>query len=184
MLDILKPARYINSEWNAVHKEWTDAALKIALCFPDVYEIGMSHLGMRILYGILNKEKDVICERAFAPWDDMEKRIRDREEMLCSLESSHALKEFDIIGFSLQYEMNYPDILNMLELGGVPLYSKQRTDLDPIVIAGGPCAFNPEPLADFIDVFVIGEAEEVILEIVHAAQGSREIQGRYFKRIF
>ena len=116
----------------------------------------------------------MICERAFAPWDDMEKRIRDREEMLCSLESSHALKEFDIIGFSLQYEMNYPDILNMLELGGVPLYSKQRADTDPIVIAGGPCAFNPEPLADFIDVFVIGEAEEVILEIVHAAQGSRE----------
>ena len=180
MLDIVKPARYINNEWNAVHKEWKDSALKVALCFPDVYEIGMSHLGMRILYGILNREKDVTCERAFAPWDDMEKRIRDRKEMLCSLESSHALKEFDIIGFSLQYEMNYPDILNMLDIGGVPLYSKKRADGDPIVIAGGPCAFNPEPLADFIDVFVIGEAEEVILEIVHAAQGSRlKAQGKY-----
>ena len=178
MLGILKPARYINSEWNAVHKEWKDSALKVALCFPDIYEIGMSHLGMRILYGVLNKEKDVICERAFAPWDDMEKRIRDRKEMLCSLESSHALKEFDIIGFSLQYEMNYPDILNMLDIGGVPLYSKKRADGDPIVIAGGPCAFNPEPLADFIDVFVIGEAEEVILEIARLVQGSRfKVQG-------
>ncbi|MDP2911077.1 MAG: TIGR03960 family B12-binding radical SAM protein, partial [Candidatus Omnitrophota bacterium] len=171
MENILKPARYINSEWNAVHKEWKDSALKVALCFPDIYEIGMSHLGMRILYGVLNKEKDVICERAFAPWDDMEKRIRDRKEMLCSLESSHALKEFDIVGFSLQYEMNYTDILNMLDLGGVPLYSKERTDTDPIVIAGGPCAFNPEPLADFIDAFVIGEAEEVIVEIINRVKG-------------
>jgi len=173
MIDILKPARYINSEWNAVHKEWEPGALKIALAFPDVYEIGMSHLGMRILYGILNNEKDVICERAFTPWPDMEKRLRDKKENLSSLESGKALKEFDIIGFSLQYEMNYTDVLNMLDLGGVSLYSKDRQAGGPIVIAGGPCAFNPEPLADFIDAFVIGEAEEVILEIAHAAQGKR-----------
>ena len=171
MIDILKPARYINSEWNAVHKEWDQGALKIALAFPDVYEIGMSHLGMRILYGILNKEKDVICERAFTPWPDMEKRLRDKKENLSSLESGRALKEFDIVGFSLQYEMNYPDVLNMLDLGGVSLYSRDRQEGGPIVIAGGPCAFNPEPLADFVDAFVIGEAEEVILEIVHVAQG-------------
>jgi len=173
MLKILKPARYINSEWNAVHKEWNEGVLKIALSFPDVYEIGMSHLGMRILYGILNREQDVICERVFAPWLDMEKRLRDRKEKLPSLESSHALKEFDIIGFSLQYEMNYPDILNILDMGGVPLYSKDRGDDYPIVIAGGPCAFNPEPLADFIDVFVIGEAEEAILDIVKIVRGAK-----------
>ncbi len=173
MIDILKPARYIDSEWNAVHKEWNDGALKVALLYPDVYEIGMSHLGMKILYGILNREKDVICERFFAPWLDMEKRLRERKENLLSLESSRVLNEFDIIGFSLQYEMNYPDVLNMLYLGGVKLHSAEREDNDPIVIAGGPCAFNPEPLADFIDAFVIGEAEEVILEIAKLVKGLR-----------
>jgi len=178
MENILRPGRYINNEWNAVHKEWTAGALKIALSFPDIYEIGMSHLGMKILYGILNREENVICERVFAPWPDMEKRLRDRKENLCSLESSRPLKEFDIIGFSLQYEMNYPDILNMLDLGGVPLCSKERRDGDPIIIAGGPAAFNPEPLADFIDTFVIGEAEEVILEIVKIVQGAEGIEHR------
>jgi radical SAM superfamily enzyme YgiQ (UPF0313 family) len=174
MLDILKPARYINSEWNAVHKEWKEGALKIALSFPDVYEIGMSHLGMKILYGILNRVEGIICERVFAPWPDMEKRLRDKKERLCSLESSRALSEFNIIGFSLQYEMNYPDILNILDLGGVALHRKERGESDPIVIAGGPCAFNPEPLADFIDAFVIGEAEEAILEIAGKVRGTRD----------
>ena len=178
MLDIIKPGRYINSEWNAVHKEWKDSALKIALSFPDIYEIGMSHLGMKILYGILNREEGVICERAFAPWTDMEKRLRDRKENLLSLETSHALKEFDIIGFSLQYEMSCLDTLNMLDLGGVPLYSKERGDSDPIVIAGGPCAFNPEPLADFIDAFVIGEAEEAILDIVRIVRETKSKERR------
>jgi len=173
VIDILKPARYINSEWNAVHKEWNDGALKIALAFPDVYEIGMSHLGIKILYGILNREKGVVCERVFSLWPDMEKRLRGRKETLCSLESARPLKEFDIIGFSLQYEMNYTDILNILDLGGVPLKARDRGDGDPIVIAGGPCAFNPEPLADFIDVFVIGEAEEVILEIINVVRRSQ-----------
>lgn len=172
MLDILKPARYIDSEWNAVHKEWKESDLKIALSFPDVYEIGMSHLGMKILYGILNKAEGVICERVFAPWPDMEKRLRDRKEKLSSLESSRALKEFDIVGFSLQYEMNYLDVLNILDLGGVPLFSKERRDNDPIVIAGGPCAFNPEPMVEFIDAFVVGEAEEVMLEIIDAVKGA------------
>src|SRR3989338_1073126 len=171
MENILKPGRYINSEWNAVHKEWKDSALKVALGFPDVYEIGMSHLGTKILYGILNRQKGVICERVFAPGMDMEKRMKDKEEKLCSLESSHALKEFDIIGFSIQYEMNYLDLLNILYLGGVALYSKDRGEGDPVVIAGGPCAFNPEPLADFVDAFVIGEAEEAIVEIINAAKG-------------
>jgi len=172
MLDILKPARYINSEWNARHKDWDDAGLKVALAFPDIYEIGMSHLGMKILYGILNREKDVICERVFAPWLDMEQKLRAEGKRLLSLESSRDLNDFDIIGFSLQYEMNYTDILNVLELGGLALHSKDRSDSGPIVIAGGPCAFNPEPLADFIDAFVVGEAEEAILEIVKAVQGA------------
>lgn len=171
MLNILKPGRYINSEWNSAHKEWREGALKVALCFPDIYEIGMSHLGMKILYGILNREKDVICERVFAPWIDMENQMRLKKEKLCSLESSRPLNEFDIIGFSLQYEMNYLEVLNIIDLGGVSLYSKDRGDGDPIVIAGGPCAFNPEPLADFIDAFVIGEAEEVILEILKVVSG-------------
>jgi len=181
MLDISRPARYINGEWNAVHKKWDEGALKIALLFPDVYEIGMSHLGVKILYGILNRERDIVCERVFAPWPDMEKRLRDRKEKLCSLESSRALKEFDIIGFSLQYEMNYLDVLNMLDLGGVPLRSKDRSDNDPIVIAGGPCAFNPEPLADFIDAFVIGEAEESILDVIEAIRKAGSCTGHRVK---
>ncbi|MFA4991934.1 MAG: TIGR03960 family B12-binding radical SAM protein [Candidatus Omnitrophota bacterium] len=167
MLDsVYKPGRYINMEWNSVRKESRDGLLKFALCFPDIYEIGMSHLGLRILYGILNNEKDVACERVFAPWGDMETELRSRKERLFSLEGRRPLSEFDVIGFSLQYEMNYPDVLNMLDLGGVPLRAGQRDDSHPLVIAGGPCAFNPEPLADFIDAFVIGEAEEVVLEIV------------------
>src|SRR3990167_8351674 len=123
---IFKPGRYINKEWNAAHKEWDGAALKIALVFPDIYEIGMSHLGMKILYGILNSEKGVICERVFAPWPDMEAMLRDKKEKLSSLESSRPLKEFDIIGFSLQYEMNYLEVLNALDLGGVSLRSSER----------------------------------------------------------
>jgi len=170
--EILKPARYINREWNAVYKEWREETLKVALCFPDIYEIGMSHLGMRIIYGILNQEKGVVCERVFAPWRDMEARMRSRKEGLLSLEGSKGLKEFDIIGFSLQYEMSFVDVLNILDLGQVPIFSSQRGDGDPVVIAGGPCCFNPAPMADFIDAFVIGEGEEVIREIAGAARRS------------
>ncbi|MFH1782665.1 MAG: TIGR03960 family B12-binding radical SAM protein [Candidatus Omnitrophota bacterium] len=166
MIDHLKPGRYINKEWNSVHKDWDSAALKVVLSFPDIYEIGMSHLGLKILYGLLNREKDVLCERVFAPWLDKEKSLRNKKEKLTSLESKRVLKEFDIIGFSLQYEMNYPDALNILELGCVPIFSKDRGEDDPIVIAGGPCSFNPEPMSDFIDLFVIGESEEVILDVV------------------
>jgi radical SAM family uncharacterized protein len=176
---ILKPGRYINGEWNSVHKEWKDSMLKIVLAFPDIYEIGMSHLGMKILYGILNREKDILCERVFAPWDDMEKNMRLEKKSLLSLESGRKLKEFDIVGFSLQYEMSYTDVLNMLELGEIPVLCKDRGDGDPVVIAGGPCVFNPAPMTDFIDAFVIGEGEEVVLEIAKIAQGSRlEAQGK------
>ncbi|MFC1667608.1 TIGR03960 family B12-binding radical SAM protein [Candidatus Omnitrophota bacterium] len=177
--DILKPGRYINREWNAIHKEWTNSKLKMALCFPDIYEIGMSHLGMKILYGILNQEEDVICERVFAPWKDMEENMRSEGGGLVSLESQKRLNEFDIIGFSLQHEMNYTDVLNMLDLGQVLIYARERGDADPLVIAGGPCTVNPEPMADFIDAFVIGEAEDVILEITRTVQGARyDVMGR------
>lgn len=177
---VLKPGRYINREWSAIHKEWTDEKLKVALCFPDIYEIGMSHLGMKIIYGVLNQEKNVICERVFAPWIDMEKMLRERGEPILSLEGKKKLKEFDILGFSLQYEMNFTDVLNVLDLGQVPIRANERDDDDPVVIAGGPCCFNPEPLADFIDVFVIGEAEEVVLEIVKVfkATGNKQEAGR------
>ncbi|MBU1888139.1 MAG: B12-binding domain-containing radical SAM protein, partial [Candidatus Omnitrophica bacterium] len=168
---VLKPGRYINGEWNAARKEWDYALLKVALCFPDIYEIGMSHLGMKIIYGILNNEKDVLCERVFTPWNDMEQKLRAMGEPLVSLENRKPLREFDIIGFSLQYEMGYVDVLNMLDLGNVPLRSEDRGDSDPIVIAGGPCAFNPEPMVDFIDAFVIGEAEEAILEMANVVKG-------------
>jgi len=177
MLDIYKPGRYIDKEWNAVHKEWESSILKVALCFPDIYEIGMSHLGMKILYGILNQEEGVLCERVFAPWGDMEKKIRVEKKMLSSLESERPLKDFDIIGFSLQYEMNFVDVLNMLDLGKIPLRSSDRGGSDPLVIAGGPCVFNPEPMSEFIDAFVIGEGEEVILEIARLAQNWRPKAG-------
>lgn len=184
---VLKPGRYIDSEWNAVHKKWDDSTLKVALCFPDIYEIGMSHLGMRIIYGALNREEGVLCERVFAPWGDMEQKLRAANEPLFSLENKRALKDFDIVGFSLQYEMGYVDVLNMLDLGKVPLASKDRGDGDPIVVAGGPCAFNPEPMADFIDAFVIGEAEEVILEIAKVAHSSLLLahrkRGEFLKEI-
>jgi len=178
-MDILKPARYIGNEWNSVHKDWDEHALTVALCFPDIYEIGMSHLGMRIIYGLLNKEDGIICERAFAPWSDMERRMRTEGITLFSLENKKGLNEFDIVGFSLQYEMNFTDVLNMLDLGRVPILAGERGDKDPLVIAGGPCCFNPEPMADFIDAFVIGEAEEAILEMTRVVKGLKlEVKGR------
>jgi len=172
MINILKPARYINREHNSVHKEWKDGTLKVALCFPDIYEIGMSHLGMKIIYGLLNQEEGILCERVFAPWSDMEKKMRAKNEVLSSLEGNRKLRDFDIVGFSLQYEMNFPDVLNMLDMGGIPVRRDERKDSDPLVIAGGVSSFNPESMADFIDAFVIGEAEEVILDIARIPQAS------------
>ena len=174
-MEIFKPGRYINREWNAVHKEWAPSMLKVALCFPDIYEIGMSHLGMKIIYGILNEERDVVCERIFAPWEDKEKEMRSKDETLLSLESGRELKDFDIIGFSLQYEMNFVDALNILDLGRVPLMASERGDNDPLVIAGGPCCFNPGPMSDFVDAFVIGEAEDTIIKIAALA---KDLKGR------
>ena len=161
-----KPARYVGGEWNSVRKSPEDIHTRIALCFPDTYEIGMSHLGLKILYGLLNKHEGWAAERVYAPWPDMETRLRDREIPLLSLESYTPLSQFDIVGFSLQYELTYTNVLTMLDLGGIPLRTSERTLDDPLVIAGGPTVYSGEPMADFIDVFVIGDGEEAFPELV------------------
>ncbi|UZQ86118.1 TIGR03960 family B12-binding radical SAM protein [Thermoclostridium stercorarium] len=168
LMNVEKPARYTGGEWNMVVKDPENVDVRFAFCFPDVYEVGMSHLGMKILYHVLNKRSDTYCERVFAPWADMEKIMRERGIPLFALETKDPVKEFDIVGFTLQYEMCYTNVLNMLDLAGIPLLAEERGKNHPFVIAGGPCACNPEPLADFIDFFVIGEGEEVILEIIDA----------------
>lgn len=161
-----KPARYIGMEQNSYNKNLDDMKVKFAFSFPDLYDVGMSHLGLHILYNMINEKEDYVCERVFSPWIDMEDLMRKEDLPLYTLESKEEVKNFDFLGFTLQYEMSYTNILNILDLSNIPLLSKDRTDEDPIVIAGGPCAYNPEPLAEFIDVFVIGEGEEVTLEIM------------------
>ena len=165
---VLKPARYTGGEWNAVHKDWSSVQCKFALALPDVYEVGMSNLGLAILYEILNRRADIAAERVYAPWVDMEEKMRERGIPLFSLESRHPIAEFDFLGFSLQYEMIYSNVLNMLDLAGIPLYAHERGDDMPFVMGGGPCVYNVEPIADFFDFFVIGEGEEVLLEICDA----------------
>ena len=159
---VMKPARYVGCEYNQICKDRQNIDVRFAMCFPDIYDIGMSNLGIKILYDILNKRKDTWCERVFAPWKDYEALMRKRRVKLYGLESKDYIDTFDFIGFTLQYEMSYTNILNMLDLSNVPLYSKDRQIRFPFVIAGGPCSCNPYPLAPFIDIFVIGEAEEVI----------------------
>ena len=163
---VSKPTRYLGNELNAVHKEFSQDKVSVALAFPDRYEVGMSHLGIKILYHLLNRRDDIVAERVYAPWFDLEDKIREMRIPLFSLESKEAINRFDIVGFTLQYELSYTNILNMLDLAQIPLKSKDRTKEDPLVIAGGPCAVNPEPLADFIDLIVIGEAEELIEELI------------------
>ncbi|MEK7866689.1 MAG: TIGR03960 family B12-binding radical SAM protein [Planctomycetota bacterium] len=156
------PSQYIGCELNSIVKDHRTVDVKLCLAFPDTYKIGMSYLGFQILYGTVNQRSDALCERAFAPWVDMEAEMRAKGVPLFSLESHTPLREFDVIGFSLQHEMAYTNVLNMLDLGGVPVRSRDRSDSDPIVIAGGPTATEPEPLAEFVDLFVMGEGEEVI----------------------
>jgi radical SAM family uncharacterized protein len=173
LLQVRKPARYIGQEWNVAKKDFLKAQVKFALAFPDLYEIGMSNLGIRILYGILNNSEGVLCERFFACDVDMESVLRNNNLALASLESKRLMREFDFIGFSLGYELSYTNVLNMLDLGGVPLRSAERGADFPLVIAGGPCVMNPEPMHEFFDLFVIGEAEEVIGEIVNTYRQHR-----------
>ena len=159
LLSVQKPARYIGGEVNTVYKDLSEVDTHFCFCFPDVYDVGMCHLGLQILYSGINSYDRVFCERTFAPWTDMEQVMREHDIPLYSLETFTPLYEFDFVGFTLQYEMSYTNILNMLDLGRIPLYSKDRTDKDPLVIAGGPNAYNPEPLADFVDIYYMGEGE-------------------------
>ncbi|MDO9514796.1 MAG: hypothetical protein Q7J01_01675 [Syntrophales bacterium] len=171
---VQKPGRYIGGEINSIRKDRGACRLTFALAFPDTYEIGMSHLGLQILYSILNDDPQIAAERVFAPWPDMETLMRDSGIPLASLESGTPLSEFDIVGFSLQYELSYTNVLNMLDLGGIPIYAADRGEDVPIIIAGGPCVFNPTPMAAFFDAFAIGEGEEVIGEISRAVINGKE----------
>ena len=173
LLRVQKPARYTGGEYNAVIKDKSRVDTRFAFCFPDTYEIGMSNLGMCILYGIMNGMDGVWCERCFAPWGDMEEEMRRAELPLWALESGDPIRDFDFIGFSLGYEMAYTNVLNMLDLAGVPLHTWERGEDDPIVVAGGTCAYNGEPLADFVDIFSLGEGEDVTVEMLELYQKCR-----------
>ena len=161
---VQKPGRYSGGEYGQVIKDKTAVKARWAFCFPDSYEIGMSNLGVRILYGVLNREDDVWCERVYAPWPDMEEKMKEYDIPLCAVESGDPINEFDIIGFTLQYEMCYTNVLQMLSLAKLPLYARDRDDDMPIIIGGGPCSYNPEPIADFFDCFSIGEGEDMLPE--------------------
>ena len=170
---VQKPARYTGGEYNAVVKDPKQVDTRVAMCFPDTYEIGMSNLGVRILYGVMNELPGVWCERVFAPWGDMEEEMRREGLPLYGLESGDPISDFDIIGFSLGYEMAYTNVLNMLDLAGLPLRSADRDEDAPLIIAGGTCAYNPEPLAPFVDIFSLGEGEEVTVELIRLYQRAR-----------
>lgn len=174
LLKVQKPARYTGGELNSIMKNKSDIKTRIALCFPDNYEIGMSHLGLKILYSLINERKDCWAERVYAPWVDFENLMRENDIPLYALESLDPISDFDVVGFSLQYELSYTNILNMLDLGKINPIAAERTNDDPLIIAGGPCAMNPEPLADFIDLFQIGEGEEVMIEMIDLLQKHKE----------
>ncbi|MGD9115973.1 MAG: TIGR03960 family B12-binding radical SAM protein [Dehalococcoidia bacterium] len=166
LYQVNRPARYTGGEWNCIIKDWDEAKLRFVLGYPDGYELGMSNMALPIIYEILNGQPDILAERVYAPWVDMEAALRAEGQPLLSLESKHPLKDFDVVGFTLDYELTYTNVLNMLDLGGIPVLSAERTDAHPVVIAGGSCCLNPEPMADFIDFFVIGDCEEVLPELL------------------
>lgn len=172
-----KPARYTGGELNAFVKSWDQARVRVALAFPDIYEIGFSHLGLRLLYHLINEEADYLAERVYAPAEDMEAELRKANLPLFTLETRHSLAEFDLVGFTLQYELSYTNILNMMNLAGIPLKREERGEAFPLIIGGGPGSFNPEPLADFFDLFLLGEGEEAILEILERIAVGKE-QGK------
>ncbi len=166
LLNIEKPARYIGNEVNSVMKDKEKVDIRFAMCFPDVYEIGMSHLGIQILYDMFNQREDVWCERVYSPWTDLDKVMREKKIPLFALESQDPVRDFDFLGITIQFEMCYTNILQILDLSGIPLHAENRTEEDPIVIGGGPCTYNPEPLAEFFDLFYIGEGETVYHELL------------------
>lgn len=174
---VQKPARYAGGELNEIKKDWDKTAIKVCLCYPDTYEVGMSNMGLQILYHIINQTDFALAERAYTPWPDMEAKLRENKLPLYSLESFKPLSEFDLVGFSLQHELTYTNLINMLDLSGIPIYSKDRSPLPssrfPLIFAGGPCALNPEPIADFVDFFLIGEGEEAIIDIINIFRANK-----------
>ena len=168
LLNIEKPARYIGNEVNSVMKDKEKVDIRFAMCFPDVYEIGMSHLGIQILYDMFNRRDDTWCERVYSPWPDLDKIMREEKIPLFALESQDSIKDFDFLGITIQYEMCYTNILQILDLSQMPLRAKDRGEEYPIVMGGGPCTYNPEPLAEFFDIFYIGEGETVFDELLDA----------------
>ena len=177
LMKIEKPARYIGGEVNAVTKKLDDIDVRFAMCFPDVYEIGMSHLGIQILYDMFNRRDDVWCERVYSPWVDLDKVMREEKIPLFALESQDPVRDFDFLGITIQYEMCYTNILQVLDLACIPLHAKDRTEEDPIVIGGGPCAYNPEPIAEFFDMFYIGEGETVYDELLDTYKENKKNGG-------
>jgi radical SAM family uncharacterized protein len=168
-----KPARYTGGEWNAVHKDWAAVDLRFVVSYPDTYELGMSNLAIQIVYDMINRRDDALCERVFCPWVDMEARMREHGIPLYGLESRHPLREFDVVGFSLGYEQTYTNVLTCLDLGGIPLLAADRGEDDPIVMAGGNCVYNPEPTADFFDCYLIGECEDVLYDFLDAVKATK-----------
>ena len=177
LLKIEKPARYIGNEVNSVMKDKSEVDVRFAMCFPDVYEIGMSHLGIQILYDMFNRREDTWCERVYSPWTDLDKIMREENIPLFALESQDPIRDFDFLGITIQYEMCYTNILQILELSGISIYSKDREEDDPIVIGGGPCTYNPEPIADFFDIFYIGEGETVYDQLLEAYKDNKAAGG-------
>lgn len=177
LLQVEKPARYVGNEINMVRKEPNNVQIRFAFCFPDVYEVGMSYLGMQILYYFLNRREDTYCERVYAPWVDMEAKMREYNIPLFALESQQPIKNFDFIGFTLQYEMSYTNIINMLDLAGIKIWRNERTESDPIICAGGSCAYNPEPLAEIVDFFYLGEGEVLYDEIMELYKQTKKSGG-------
>jgi len=185
LLKVEKPARYIGDEFNSYNKNLDEVNVRYAFAFPDVYDIGMSHLGMHLIYNMLNEIDDVFCERVFSPWHDMEEKMRNNNIPLYTLESKTPIENMDFVGFTLQYEMSYTNIINMLDLGNIAIRSCERENNDPIVMAGGPCAFNPEPLADIVDIFLIGDSEEVLPKVldIYKAMKSKFSRQEFFEKI-
>ena len=178
-----KPSRYIGGELNQVIKNPEEVDIRFAFCFPDVYEVGMSHLGTRILYHTINQREDTYCERVYAPWPDMEKQLRENNIPLYALETKDPITNFDIIGFTLQYEMCYTNILNMLDMAGIPIKSEDRGNDHPIVMAGGSCAYNPEPLHAIVDFFELGEGEEMMNDVLDVYARHKK-SGNFDKKAF
>ena len=177
LLQVEKPARYTGNEINMVIKDPTKVDIRFGFCFPDVYEVGMSHLGLQILYYFLNRREDTYCERVFAPWTDLEEKMRKCHIPLFSIETQQDVKQFDFLGFTLQYEMSYTNVLNMLDLAAIPLFAKDRTENDPIIVCGGSCAYNPETLADFVDFFYLGEGEVLYDDILDLYKQNKKQNG-------